>query len=230
MTAGYQIALPTPWERIPIGTATKARVAEIAGRAVGRVTEKISPDEAAKLRITLEQQLLRQLAVAERAGAVDFYLPTDLVHGMVLSASFTVSVVIPDAMAPAGLATSVMASLVAGDEASEPVSVGDTVWIRTDRVTSAPTPEDVESAPSQDAALAAESARELLAAGDEDGDEAITGARTVEYTTVVPSNERYWLLVTFTTLGDGDPQGELADLLVELFDAIMSTWRWETAE
>ncbi|TNC33108.1 hypothetical protein [Mumia zhuanghuii] len=227
MTAGYQIALPTPWEQIPVGADnTRQRVAEIAGRAVARVTADMSPDEAAKLRITLEQQLLRQLAVAERGGAVDFYMPTDLIHGMALSASFTVSVVMPDAMAPAGVATTVMTSLIAEDEASEPVSIGDTVWIRSDRVTKVPTADEVETAETEEVGLAAEAARELV----EESGGAIAASRTVEYTTVVPSDERYWLLVTFTTLGDGDPQGELADLLVELFDAIMSTWRWETAE
>jgi hypothetical protein len=30
----------------------------------------------------------------------------------------------------------------------------------------------------------------------------------------------------FSTLGDGDPAGEYASLLADLFDAIMSTFRW----
>jgi hypothetical protein len=34
------------------------------------------------------------------------------------------------------------------------------------------------------------------------------------------------MIITFSTLGDGDPAGEYARLLAELFDAILSTLRW----
>jgi hypothetical protein len=34
------------------------------------------------------------------------------------------------------------------------------------------------------------------------------------------------MVITFSTLGDGDPSGQYAGLLAELFDAIMSTFRW----
>jgi hypothetical protein len=34
------------------------------------------------------------------------------------------------------------------------------------------------------------------------------------------------MVITFSTLGHGDPAGEYAGLLAELFDAIMSTFRW----
>jgi hypothetical protein len=36
-------------------------------------------------------------------------------------------------------------------------------------------------------------------------------------------------VVTFSTIGQGRPTDDLADLLVELFDAIMSTFRWRAA-
>ena len=34
------------------------------------------------------------------------------------------------------------------------------------------------------------------------------------------------MVITFSTLGDGDPSGEYAATLAGLFDAIMSTLRW----
>ena len=37
---------------------------------------------------------------------------------------------------------------------------------------------------------------------------------------------RRWMVITFSTLGDGDPSGEYAATLAGLFDAIMSTLRW----
>lgn len=51
--------------------------------------------------------------------------------------------------------------------------------------------------------------------------------RKVEYLTAVPDDPRRWVLVTFTTAGDGDVDSEATGLVVELFDAIMSTWRWD---
>jgi hypothetical protein len=34
------------------------------------------------------------------------------------------------------------------------------------------------------------------------------------------------VVVAFSTLGGGDPDDQYAKILVELFDAIMSTFRW----
>ena len=52
----------------------------------------------------------------------------------------------------------------------------------------------------------------------------------VEYTVPVPGpasgGTDRWMVITFSTLGDGDPSGEYAATLAGLFDAIMSTLRW----
>jgi len=52
----------------------------------------------------------------------------------------------------------------------------------------------------------------------------------VEYTVPVPrpasGGTDRWMVITFSTLGDGDPSGEYAATLADLFDAIMSTLRW----
>lgn len=37
-----------------------------------------------------------------------------------------------------------------------------------------------------------------------------------------------WLIATFSTAGDGDPEGDFAKLLVGLCDAILLTFRWTT--
>jgi len=52
------------------------------------------------------------------------------------------------------------------------------------------------------------------------------GSRRVDYMLPVPGQPRGMLLVAFSTIGDGDPEGQFAKLLVELFDAIMTTFRW----
>lgn len=54
------------------------------------------------------------------------------------------------------------------------------------------------------------------------------GSRRVDYELPVPGDGDQWVLVSFSTVGQGDPRDDLADLLVELFDAIMTTFRWTT--
>jgi len=51
-------------------------------------------------------------------------------------------------------------------------------------------------------------------------------SRQVDYVVARPGSPDHWLMVVFSTLGDGDPDGRFARILVELFDAIMSTFRW----
>jgi hypothetical protein len=53
-------------------------------------------------------------------------------------------------------------------------------------------------------------------------------SRRVDYLLPVPGQPGQWLIVTFAVSGDGDPEGAFADLLVELFDSIMLTFRWVT--
>jgi hypothetical protein len=50
----------------------------------------------------------------------------------------------------------------------------------------------------------------------------------VDYLLPVPGQSGQWLIVTFATSGGGDPKGAFAELLVELFDSIMLTFRWVT--
>lgn len=52
------------------------------------------------------------------------------------------------------------------------------------------------------------------------------GSRRVDYVLPVPADADRWLLVSFSAIGQGNPRDEVADLAVELFDAIMTTFRW----
>jgi hypothetical protein len=46
----------------------------------------------------------------------------------------------------------------------------------------------------------------------------------------VPGADDRWLVFAFSALGVGDPGDALAGLLVTLFDAIMSTFRWTSTK
>jgi len=76
-----------------------------------------------------------------------------------------------------------------------------------------------------DGAPASRVERVAAARGDDD-----RPSLRVEYTVPVPrpasGGTGQWMVITFSTLGDGDPSGEYAATLACLFDAIMSTLRW----
>ena len=55
-------------------------------------------------------------------------------------------------------------------------------------------------------------------------------SRRVEYVLPVPGTTDSWLVASFSTFGAGDPDDPTARLLCALFDAIMSTFRWHSAE
>ncbi|MFE9973457.1 hypothetical protein ACFYRD_22555 [Streptomyces hirsutus] len=51
-------------------------------------------------------------------------------------------------------------------------------------------------------------------------------SRRVEYIVSVPDDPDRWFIAAFSTVGDGNPREDLADALVEWFDAVMATFRW----
>jgi hypothetical protein len=54
-------------------------------------------------------------------------------------------------------------------------------------------------------------------------------SRCVDYILSVPGDPGRWVLAAFYTFGGGDPDDGFAKLLVELFDAIISTFRWKAS-
>jgi hypothetical protein len=57
-------------------------------------------------------------------------------------------------------------------------------------------------------------------------DELDVGSRRSNYVVAIPDETDRWLSLSFSALADGDPAGPVADLLVDLFDAMVSTFRW----
>ena len=52
-------------------------------------------------------------------------------------------------------------------------------------------------------------------------------SRRVDYVIAVPDDPDRYVVVAFSTFGGGNPDDDLARMLVELFDAMMTTWRWK---
>ncbi|WP_231911175.1 hypothetical protein [Streptomyces chartreusis] len=77
-----------------------------------------------------------------------------------------------------------------------------------------------------DGALAVRRERIVPAAADRGLELA---SRRVDYLVSVPGDPGRWFLAAFSTIGAGNPQDDLADALVEWFDALMATFRWSWA-
>jgi len=131
---------------------------------------------------------------------VDLYLPVSHLHGTAVPASFIVSEGRPPA---AGIVDSgqVAGYLAAALPGSSPVMVDGCAGARLESTAPAETILGIEAA-----------------------------SRRVDYLLPVPGLQGQWLIVTFAVSGEGDPAGAFADLLVELFDSIMLTFRWVTTD
>jgi hypothetical protein len=134
---------------------------------------------------------------ARAKGGVDLYMPIGPMHGIPVSASFIVS---------EGAAGT-------GGEEIDPATL--VTYLATQDASSAPV--QVDGAPA---------VRTEHVADPEPSAEVDAGSRRVDYIIPVPGTPDRWLLVAFSTLGAGSPDDELSAILVQLFDAIMSTFRW----
>ena len=199
----YRLVLPEQWVGVPVGSGTRARVHLLVEAHLTEVPKELPPDQVGPLKRQLEERMVRDILRAEEYGGLDCYFPVQPVHGFHLGTSFVVSQISPPGGGddPDQLVGGVLAELVAGGAST--VSIDDTLWVRAESVI-APDP---EKAPDVD-----------------------VPTRRVTYTAALPDDPRRWMLVAFSCVGDGTPDGELTLLTVELFDAIMSTWRWTRAD
>ncbi|HEX3752768.1 MAG TPA: hypothetical protein VHW06_19525 [Streptosporangiaceae bacterium] len=196
--AGYTLVLPPGWERIPARQGTDDAIRAILDAKFRELPPDLPRDQLAPYRAEIEGKLRRAAAQARKNGAIDLYLPVQLRNGLPVPASFVVS---EGSIPTAGI-----------DEPGQIVSY----LVNEGTDGAAVTVDGVAGARSERCA-------------GPDPDQGIEyGSRRVDYAVPVPGGAGRWLLVAFSTLGAGDPDDEVARLLVQLFDAMMSTFRWAT--
>jgi hypothetical protein len=195
---GYSLVLPPGWRRIPVRSGTRSAIAEIAAEALARVPVRMSAAQAARFKGSIEHRLAETARQARQAGGIDLCLPVEPVHGIAVPASFVVSSCSPRAAGPAGPRL-VIDRLLADREDAEHVIVDGVAGIRLEST------------------VAADQAHGIR-----------VGTLRVVYIAPLPGGEDAYLIITFSTPGDGDPHGEFARLLSRLFDSIMLTFRWTT--
>lgn len=197
--AGYTIVLPPPWRKIPVRAGTDQAIKEIVDEVFAGLPKNVPRDRVTPYRLELGRQLADAARQARRNGGTELYLPVKLERGTLMAASFVVSERLVGTVAEAADADPAqIASLLAAEsEGGRPVTVDGAIAVRTERTV--PPDESVE---------------------------ADHGSRHVDYVLSVPGEVRRWVVIAFSALSAGDPDDKFARLLVELFDAMMATFRW----
>ncbi|MEV8309932.1 hypothetical protein AB0P36_21905 [Streptomyces flavidovirens] len=198
--SGYSLILPPGWTRIPLRKGTEDAVREVAAETIAYAPEEIPRDDVARFRAQFEGRLLGLARKAAENSGIDLYLPTMPRGEVATPCSIVVSefrLQVGEGMDPVDVARQ-LAEGGDAERAVEHISVEGGIGTRSEHVRPADPAKDVNDA-----------------------------ARVVDYTIPVPGDPARWLSASFSTPGDGDAEGEFALLLVELFDAIMTTFTWQ---
>jgi hypothetical protein len=201
------VVLPQGWARVPLRAGTREALDREVFRRVDRLPAQVPRDQGMAYRAHVRRTVERMVRDARRAGGLDLYVPVRAARP--LPASFVVAE-IPhglDAEPEAALARYAAGYRPGPGEGTpgELRSVGDGLAVRWEYVGRAADGED--------------------AAGPGAG----TGApasRRVEYVLPVPEDPGRWLAVSHATPGDGDLGSPYTQALTDLFDAVMTTFRW----
>ncbi|MEV4045737.1 MULTISPECIES: hypothetical protein [unclassified Streptomyces] len=173
-----------------------------------QVPEGIPRDDAMRFRLDMRRQLERQARAAKRNGGLDLYLPVLPRGGIFLMASFIV------AELPIGQAPLIPQQAVITELANEGVPGGTAKKV------------DVAGEPAVRRSYVSTLEEEKLSSSPEAAQQATLPTRRVDYVIPVPDDPGRWVSVNFSTPGDGDIDSEFTGVLVELFDAVVSTFKW----
>ena len=198
--AAYSLVLPPGWRRIPVRWGSKKAIREAVNEAFSVLPRDAPPDKVGPYRKEMERYLTGLVNDAGTKGGIDLYLPVLPVYGAPMAASFVVAD-ISEALRPAGEVpdpAQAIAMFAAGNDDAHPVTVDGAIGLRIEKAGQASLEKGEEFATYQ-----------------------------VDYVLSVPGTRDRWLAVFFATLGDGRADDQVAALLTSLFDAMMTTFRWE---
>ena len=161
-----------------------------------RMFRNIPRDDALDERRAVADLLGDMVRRAKAGNGLDLYVPVEKIHGRTIAASFVVGGVMLPDEVDGMESLAILGDLAKG---GKPVEVDREIGVRTERVQTADLGQD----------------------RNVDVD-----SRRVDYMFPVPADGRRWLVVTFSTPGAGAPDDQVANALVQLFDAMMTTFRW----
>ncbi|MFF5574122.1 hypothetical protein ACFZDB_28820 [Streptomyces luteogriseus] len=199
---GFNLVPPPGWDVIPLYTGTQEAMNRIVHKAVKQLPVGFPKDDIPKARMKLTQEMKKVVRRARAKGGMTLYLPTERLHGVALPVSIVASepIEVPRVRPNSG-PEAVLAALASETPGAELRELDDTAALRSER--------DVPA----DAAQGVDVAH-----------------RQVEYFVPIPDStpDRY-LAFSFSALIAPGSDPAFYDTLVELFDAVMSTFRWSYA-
>jgi len=199
LTTSFVMALPPGWVRLPARPESAEQLAhELDAIVAGALPDDLPRDSAEPLRRQFRRQLTRTVQEAGEAGATAVYLPAAPVDGFTLPASLT-------------------ESEVDDESESEPVVVIAQLLADSGQLDGGL--RDVNGA-------AAARTEDVLTNDQPEGSWERVWTRRVVYTISVPHRPGRWLVLAFTAVYGDEPSERLAGALVQLFDALVTTFRW----
>jgi hypothetical protein len=195
--ASFLIALPPGWMRLPARASDEADLAALIEVIVAEALPASLPrDKAEPWRGEMRKTFTAIVVEARDAGASAVYLPVRPVNGVNIPASFVESEIDDGGVGDVG---SVLAGILAGSENGTLHVIDGAHAARTDSST--------------------------VRVEARDGWPEMTN-RQIVYTVEVPHREGRWVVLSFSAASGDSPSTALSDALVELFDALMLTFRW----
>ncbi|MGH3857025.1 MAG: hypothetical protein ACRDR6_26800 [Pseudonocardiaceae bacterium] len=76
--AGYTLVLPPAWRKIPVRRGTDQAIRAIVDQVFSNLPTNVPRDKVAPYRKEVQRQLTSAAGRARRSGAVDLYLPVEL--------------------------------------------------------------------------------------------------------------------------------------------------------
>ncbi|MFE2050360.1 hypothetical protein ACFXAS_17855 [Streptomyces sp. NPDC059459] len=194
---GFNLVPPPGWDTIPLQSGTRQAIQRIVRASVAQLPVGFPKDDIPKARMQLVKELKQTVRKARDSQGLTLYLPVERVHGLLIPASLIASTPL---VSPTGGAKheSVLVDLARDAEEASALELDGTAAVRT---------------------LC------KLPADPERGIE--VPSWRVQYIVPIPrSTPAKWLTFTFSTLLVPDMETEFNETLVELFDAVMTTFRW----
>ncbi|MGW0910910.1 hypothetical protein ACWD1Z_04040 [Streptomyces sp. NPDC002784] len=200
MPTGFNLVPPPGWDTIPLQTGTREAIQRIVQKSVTQLPVGFPKDDIPKARMLLTKELKDTVRQARKSDGLTLYLPVERMHGMLIPASFIAS-------EPLGAPTEnvdpdrVLLDLARGAEEASARELDGTAAVRTLLKMPADPAKGVE-----------------------------VPSWRVQYTVPIPhSLPAQWLTFSFSTLIASGMDIEFTETLVELFDAVMTTFRWSYA-
>ncbi|MGW7409595.1 hypothetical protein ACWGI9_38885 [Streptomyces sp. NPDC054833] len=198
---GFNVVPPPGWDAVPLQSGTNEAIQRIVGKAASQLPPGFPKDDIPKARIQLTKELKETVRQARKSNGLTLYLPVERIHGVIIPASFVASEPIGT---PVGTPTvnvdheAVLAELARDAEDASTRELDGTTALRTLQKHPAAPDKGVE-----------------------------VPSWWVQYVVPIPhSQPAQWLTFSFSTLIAADMDIEFTETLVELFDAVMTTFRW----